>query len=345
MSTKRIAWIDSLRGVAMIAIILGHPSGNPGKLTALCYSFHVPLFFMISGALFHPEKCGTLAACLKKYSTSLLLPYFMLYSVNIPLWYINWRLIGDSAANGDALLAGLYYGNQLLRPMVNGALWFLPTLFLTTVASWILWRLFGESRNVLRICVLCSLVTGITVSSLGFRTLPWTLDAVPMCMFFFLLGKELMPYADSLSRYVSEASRSKRKEVFIVGVAVIAFGLASAMYSAQISGENVSLLRNDIGLIPVGVLAAAIISVGIAVVLIVLPMTRMLCWFGSNTLGSLAFHVPVMRFIENILRYVLCIPVQPIPVALAVIALMFPINWLVNRYAPVLVGKVKISIN
>ena len=65
MSTKRIDWIDSLRGVAMIAIILGHPSDNPGWLTALCYSFHVPLFFMISGALFHPEKCETFAACLK----------------------------------------------------------------------------------------------------------------------------------------------------------------------------------------------------------------------------------------------------------------------------------------
>ena len=344
MSTKRIDWIDSLRGVAMIAIILGHPSDNPGWLTALCYSFHVPLFFMISGALFHPEKCETFAACLKKYSVSLLLPYFLLYSVNIPLWYINWRLIGDSVATGDELLAGLYYGNQLLKPMVNGALWFLPTLFLTTVASWVFWRLFGVSHNALRSGMLGSFAVGIAVNILDLHTLPWTLDAVPICVFFFMLGKALMPHASKQSNSVDSMSHEIKSKTFAFGIATIVFGLAAAAYSVHTTGENVSLVRNDLGLIPVGVLAAAVISIGIAVVLIVLPNSRVLCWFGGNTLGSLAFHVPVMRFIENSLNNILNIPPQPVFVALAVIALMFPINWLVNRYAPVLVGKTRISI-
>ena len=348
MSGKRFEWVDSLRGVAMIAIICGHPAANPGMLSSLCYSFHVPLFFMISGALFHAEKYRKFIDCLKKYFASLLLPYFLLYSINIPLWYINWRVIGDSSSSGDSILAGLYYANQLLKPMANGALWFLPTLFLTTVATWLVYRVLEKDEegclNPLVVALVC-LCVGCFLKICDIKTLPWTLNAVPLCMFFFLLGGGLMPYAIKLSNSMASAPRNQKLRIAVLGIVIALLGLIVAMYSVHISGENVSLMRNDVGLPPIGLMAAVVISSGIAMVLIASPTCQALRWFGSNTLGSLAFHVPVMRFIENGLNNIFDISPQPVLVALVVIALMFPINWLINRYTPVLVGKTPISFN
>lgn len=48
---KRYGWIDSLRGIAMIAIVMGHPTHTPVALGELLYSFHVPLFFYLVGSL------------------------------------------------------------------------------------------------------------------------------------------------------------------------------------------------------------------------------------------------------------------------------------------------------
>lgn len=62
---SRISWIDSLKGFAIICVVIGHvalgylksgtfPSSNDivEVVRALCYSFHMPLFFIMSGYAF-----------------------------------------------------------------------------------------------------------------------------------------------------------------------------------------------------------------------------------------------------------------------------------------------------
>lgn len=46
----RIVWIDNLRGIAILLVVLGHVVNNPIVLKVIS-SFHVPLFFIISGIL------------------------------------------------------------------------------------------------------------------------------------------------------------------------------------------------------------------------------------------------------------------------------------------------------
>ena len=46
----RIVWIDNLRGIAILLVVLGHIVNNPIVLKVI-RSFHVPLFFIISGIL------------------------------------------------------------------------------------------------------------------------------------------------------------------------------------------------------------------------------------------------------------------------------------------------------
>lgn len=46
----RVAWIDIAKGYGILSIMAGHV--GIGKAGLLLYSFHVPLFFFLSGYVF-----------------------------------------------------------------------------------------------------------------------------------------------------------------------------------------------------------------------------------------------------------------------------------------------------
>ena len=54
--TKRIEYIDMMKGFAMILVILGHISYIPYSLKILIYIFHIPLFFFLSGFTLNIKK-------------------------------------------------------------------------------------------------------------------------------------------------------------------------------------------------------------------------------------------------------------------------------------------------
>lgn len=62
---KRIRFFDIAKGMAILAVILGHsaieanlfmPHRTAQIIVAICFSFHMPLFFILSGYFMHPER-------------------------------------------------------------------------------------------------------------------------------------------------------------------------------------------------------------------------------------------------------------------------------------------------
>jgi fucose 4-O-acetylase-like acetyltransferase len=56
-ATKRVAYIDIAKGIGIILVVMGH---NDFALISpfahkLIYSFHMPMFFFMSGMFFKPE--------------------------------------------------------------------------------------------------------------------------------------------------------------------------------------------------------------------------------------------------------------------------------------------------
>ena len=52
--TKRILAFDLLKGVGILLVILGHIE-IPHSLKTVIYSFHMPLFFFVSGCFFNEK--------------------------------------------------------------------------------------------------------------------------------------------------------------------------------------------------------------------------------------------------------------------------------------------------
>ena len=49
---SRIGWIDIVKGLAMAGVIFGHLSQRSQISRIIVYSFHMPLFLIISGYLY-----------------------------------------------------------------------------------------------------------------------------------------------------------------------------------------------------------------------------------------------------------------------------------------------------
>ena len=53
----RLEWIDVARGIGIVAVVVGHVWTRGGLRDAM-YSFHMPLFFLLSGLLSRPQPAG-----------------------------------------------------------------------------------------------------------------------------------------------------------------------------------------------------------------------------------------------------------------------------------------------
>lgn len=116
-------------------VVLGH---NPlttacPKLFNIIFSFHIPLFFFISGYLFNSDT--SFGYRCKRRFDSLIRPYVFTVGVVClayillkrspsPFWYMFWAL----------------YGNGPNLPKLVLHLWFLPNLFLVSLFAWLLLR-------------------------------------------------------------------------------------------------------------------------------------------------------------------------------------------------------------
>ena len=76
---KRIEWVDMLKGFGIILVMLGHAS-FPESLRIELYTFHMPLFFFMSGYVFSIKKYSNFKDFLIYKAKTLLLP-LMVFSI------------------------------------------------------------------------------------------------------------------------------------------------------------------------------------------------------------------------------------------------------------------------
>jgi fucose 4-O-acetylase-like acetyltransferase len=70
----RLDWLDAAKGLGILLVTLGH-TDIPSQLKTYIYTFHMPLFFFLSGYLFTLKKFPNLKVFLSKRTKSLVLPY------------------------------------------------------------------------------------------------------------------------------------------------------------------------------------------------------------------------------------------------------------------------------
>lgn len=168
--TERIKYIDAVKGFAVLLMIFGHMKIH--NLNWIIYSFHMPLFFILSGFFFNPIKS------VSKRAKSLLIPYaysaliivflevifqcfqFFTTDATFSITSIEWTII--SAICGSGKIAGI--GNYFIPDI--GPIWFLIALALGNYILHIIKRIelkFNLQHGVIFGCLI-SAILGWTIS-------------------------------------------------------------------------------------------------------------------------------------------------------------------------------------
>ncbi|MFZ6657462.1 acyltransferase family protein [Undibacterium sp. TJN19] len=201
----RNATIDIGKGLGIILVVFGHNwiiAHDHGELFRIVFSFHMPLFFFLSGAVLHHDAAFRDYAVFK--ADALLKPYFIVLLVwgafRILFAHVPW----------DTYLAGLLYGTGNTIEWVP--LWYLPHLFLAMLAAWGILRIIDcfQSRQVIA-WLLAALLLGVGIVATqmvarldgqayehlnhilanhqnNFPGLPWSADLLGISTAFILLG-------------------------------------------------------------------------------------------------------------------------------------------------------------
>jgi polysaccharide biosynthesis protein PslL len=197
----RIEWIDSCKGIGMIAVVLGH--GVTATITYV-YFFHMPLFFFLSGYLYRPKLKHL--DFLRRKALHLLIPYLsFLCLLSFPVYlYDAFQL----ARTVDLSLIDeiktftfkLVYGGALLSNWL-GTFWFVTCLFITQQIYQILYTKISSKTSLILILVGAYCVAMFEYWWLPKLLLPWSLDAVPMALAFYGFGHLAARQEIDMSRF------------------------------------------------------------------------------------------------------------------------------------------------
>lgn len=136
-----LAWINILKGIGIILVVIGHTVTLPSVFHSAIYSFHMPLFFVISGYLFNIEK--PVCALAKR----LLLPLFV-YMLLVVVPQETITILNGETTIPKALwrFVNVYTYNQAT------AFWFPYSLFISLVIYKYL--MLKHSKDSFVICVI-----------------------------------------------------------------------------------------------------------------------------------------------------------------------------------------------
>lgn len=292
--TERKRYIDILRGIGIILVVYGHIIRIwPDR--SYIWTFHMPLFFFISGLTFMPAKYDNLQAFIKRRGIFLLIPYFIFYLICVPLWVaFVFVYKGDLSVTDilkDYLL--MFYGN-MTDP--GGALWFLPCLFMTEI---IYWNINAHSSRYLHLPICLLLMTiGYYIFDFEFK-LPFGLNIALLAIPFYCIA--------FLSKDIIEKWKNSNIISWIIPL-VLLFILQ--LYLFRYSGLDLAVyyIRNIYMYIPMAI--SAIIFY--LIISFIINKSSILEWIGKNTLVILAFHGYVYKVILWGISFLTSIPLEAI---------------------------------
>ena len=281
---NRIDWIDVARGYGVILVILGHMDLGDA-VTTVIYSFHMPLFFILSGMVLS-TKDGFIAFAEKKVRT-LVVPYFVL---GIPLLISEYvKAIYSGTFDDEVAISWLI---RFLLQKRLWTLWFLAALFIMELVFYWVSRLKNDPA-ILTVSALISLAGYLYCSRID-QPLVWNADLAAACMIYMAIGylarkRDLLPKAENIGKPA------------MAGLAVTAMAgcLMFAGLSYKLTGQTLMLSYDSFGM-PVCTCIAAVLG-SLAIMLAAqLHYTRWAAYIGRNTWIYFAWNqamlLPLINF-------------------------------------------------
>lgn len=316
---KRVTYIDLLKGITIIGVVLVHSGGCPSWWTPNNVNL---IFFFLAGIFFKQEPFGNL---IKKRWQMLIVPFLLFFIISYPFrlvvefwdykdWsHLSWGMLGDLfdiSARSDYLYA-------------NVPLWFLLCLFMVTMIWWFISYLPKSWLAVYFISIMFfydeiynQFATPFFINNAFYYTLFFGLGNI--------FGKKI----------IALCQRIKLRLMILIS-SVLTMWILKSLYQFGLSERLLSVV-DSVYWLCYCVAALALVAF--------LDGCKRLSWLeylGVNSLIILCCHIIVLTPIIRISYAVFGFHSVYLAVVQTIIcvALMFPVIGVFNRYYPNLMGK------
>lgn len=285
---KQVAYITILKGIAIIAVVLGHAE-SPFK--KFIYLFQIALFFFVSGYLYkeiYTEKPWIL---IKKRLKSLYIPFlkwtlFFIVIHNL-LYYLN--IYKDKIIyNKDYIINALKWLIKFnSTELMLAGFWFLKTLFLVSIIfgilNYIIFKLFKNNYKIVQMMVVILIfIIGSIFLYYGGNINSKNIIRVSYALPIFYIGYLFKQYEDKITMRL-----------------VYAFISAIVLYFLSKKGSID--MANGIFVNPIFYISSSILGIYLSVyVAKLIKKNKVIEYIGENTIVILALHFISFKLVDFI---------------------------------------------
>jgi acyltransferase len=336
----RICWVDNAKAIGIILVVYGHMAECGTLAKEIIFSFHMPLFFFLSGYLVKDKHIRLpLSSFLKTNFRCLIIPYFSFWVFSYLLW-LPTRMLRNQAFHSSQSLfdpvLGLFSGisNMLY---VNPVLWFFPCLFIVRLVFWWLHKRLNHGELISAIIMMP--ILGIVMHRILPFRLPWSIDSALVAIFFYGCG-----YAAARTG-ILEKSESVTLRV----------GLASLMLALLTLWVRESW-HVEMALMDLGNYALFFTAAGLGIVMTIyisklLPPSAVCRWLSENTIIIFPYHRLAFNVFTGIGVVFFGLQIDfkdtlffSFLFTAGALALSFPVVFIIRRYMPWVAGLPSSSV-
>ena len=330
MEKKRDATIDIAKGIGIYLVCLGHTTSNEILLKWI-YSFHMPLFFFLSG-IFH-SQAENYFEFLKKKIRALLVPYLFFAITLFMFFLLVSKKIGFSAGENLSVkenFIGIFIGTEIpnfSRVDWGGHLWFLLALFLVANIMYFIKKLSLKIQILINILMI---LFNIYLSKKIDFYLPWCFLTVLVAFNFYWFGNYFRN--DILNR-------KNIPNLILLGLLIINFITSYLNGKVDMWGNN----YGNLILFFIGAYSGILFLIFFIKKFIL--NNKFLEYIGKNSLVILAYHRRGITVIKVIIIYLLSMKmidsniIFDLIFSLGEILICIPVIVILNKYFPFFIGK------
>ena len=326
----RMSWIETLKGMGILLVVLGHAprhdmmadSALCGYLAYLIYSFHMPLYFAISGYTFGiswQRYRETPALFVRRRARSLLVP-MLSYGV---LAYLAFFVCYSIPGIGQVLSGSGYrkhgFGEYLLLTLLQDNpycvhLWYLWVLFLISMLCFGWLRARKDSINSLTAFALVCFAVTLAAD------LPEVLHKFGCYLVYFVLGIRLSQRELSVPRW----GRTVCWAVLLVNAPIVRDRVLTDIQWAMAVQKVILLLAVPPVILDLFARAQK------------LSRNRFFGWLGKESFAIYLLHQPLCAFLGVLLYGKLGLPLWPVFLVCAIMSILVPVLvlWVCRRVKP-----------
>lgn len=332
LKNQKIPWVTLAKCIGLYLMVLGHMELVSPGMSAYIYTFHMPLFFILSG-MFTSRNTDKKTVCEKLYRR-LIIPFIIIAAIWCVIYIVLWvkngmfdfgywlnNIIGTFVSPGKSM--------GVLKTL-RGPLWFLLALAeIKFLACFIEKTWFWIILSVLAIAI--SLLLG------HFNiVLPFAIDSAVLAIPFYAAGVFLRQYS----------SIWETNKLMSLIAAIVCGLLTFAVYKYNgIVDINHCLWGNNILLFYIG---GALGSIGIFFLSISASsiynyMGGVILTLVSGAMLIIGFSQNISSFIRSLLPFLAGSNIGGMLIGLITLAVLYPLIIVARKYFPAILGYRKSS--